>query len=196
MRPVCDRTAFNPALFNGVVLIDGGPLMGTRRMIVTPDLYAAFRDSFQAAPRADDAISDDNVRRCEGCNGVAVTTDPDDVPLCRPCAKACDEPVAESVRDALAKERDEAREAARIVGWAMCFVPFGHDDTAAKPKLIFDSKEHAEDVARRQTAFGIGEGARFVVRPITWAAERAATSGDHPSAARRGHEGEARGGAS
>lgn len=87
-------------------------------------------------------------------------------------------------------------ETARIVGWAMCFVPFGHDDTAAKPKLIFDSKEHAEDVARRQTAFGIGEGARFVVRPITWAAERAATSGDHPSAARRGHEGEARGGAS
>ena len=87
-------------------------------------------------------------------------------------------------------------ETARIVGWAMCFVPFGHDDTAAKPKLIFDSKEHAEDVARRQTAFGIGEGARFVVRPITWAAERAATSGDHPSAARCGHEGEARGGAS
>ena len=69
-------------------------------------------------------------------------------------------------------------ETARIVGWAMCFVPFGHDDTAAKPKLIFDSKEHAEDVARRQTAFGIGEGARFVVRPITWAAERAA-SGDN-----------------
>lgn len=68
-------------------------------------------------------------------------------------------------------------ETARIVGWAMCFVPFGHDDTAAKPKLIFDSKEHAEDVARRQTAFGIGEGARFVVRPITWAAERAAVTG-------------------
>ena len=83
-------------------------------------------------------------------------------------------------------------ETARIVGWAMCFVPFGHDDTAAKPKLIFDSKEHAEDVARRQTAFGIGEGARFVVRPITWAAERAATSGDHPSEARCGQEPEGR----
>lgn len=89
-----DRTAFNPALFDGVVLIDGGPLMGTRRMIVTPDLYAAFRDAFQPAPRADDAISDDDVRRCEGCNGVAVTTDPEDVPLCRPCARACDEPTS------------------------------------------------------------------------------------------------------
>lgn len=43
---------------------------------------------------ADDAIGEDDVRRCEGCNGVAVTTDPEDVPLCRPCATACDEATA------------------------------------------------------------------------------------------------------
>lgn len=30
-----------------------------------------------------------DVRRCEGCNAPAVTADAEDVPLCRPCAKAC-----------------------------------------------------------------------------------------------------------
>ena len=66
------------------------------------------------------------------------------------------------------------------VAWAMCHVPFGHDDTAAKPKLLFDTKDRAEDVARRQSAFGVGTGARFIVRPMTWAdaPSRRAATGD------------------
>ena len=62
-------------------------------------------DSLLAAERADrKGGDDDNVRRCEGCNGVAVTTDPDDVPLCRPCAVACCESAA--------KDRPDARKGA------------------------------------------------------------------------------------
>lgn len=57
------------------------------------------------------------------------------------------------------------------VAWAVCYVRRGFNDDAAKPKLLFDSPERAEDVARRQTAFGAGEGARFIVRPVAWFTE-------------------------
>lgn len=73
----------------------------------------AFVKFDRPAP-ADDAVGEDDVRRCEGCNGVAVTTDPEDVPLCRPCAKACDEPTPPAP-DAGAAERAENETLRRLL---------------------------------------------------------------------------------
>ena len=64
------------------------------------------------------------------------------------------------------------------VAWALCHVRRGFNDDAAQPKLLFDSPEKAEDVARRHTAFGAGEGARFIVRPVAWFTEPKPASPD------------------
>lgn len=47
-------------------------------------IAVALADTYRLPPGRDS-----ETRRCEGCNAPAVTADAEDVPLCRPCARAC-----------------------------------------------------------------------------------------------------------